>query len=195
MNNEANTSKWKKIVNVILLILVVAEIPLNAVIIGLGAVDIIPRIGAAVNVVALAYAALYMLMGYQKQAATGFKGFVIFFSITLLIACASCSLLGSEIIYAVIEGVYAISFGCSLVIVVAKDLKWKKSITLCGVITAINFVMFVIIMIFAKGVSNGGNLQGSVYQVRSSAMLLGSVILIVMMYAKYEDKKARGREV
>lgn len=124
----------------------------------------------------LLFAALYFMMGFKKDAAPYYKLFAWMFAIS---TCVFVLAVRTMPIVFVIIGL--INYAILSILAVAKDLGKKKSFILCIISIVVSAAAIVLFCIL-----NAGSV------ITMASKLLLSVLLFVMVNAKYADKGIRG---
>lgn len=188
-------SKNLKVIRILLIVLAIAVMPANVITIGIGEADLIPKIGAALNILAIMYLIYYIIIGFKKVGSTTFKGFMLFYTCALLMTVVSNAMYSYDNVSPIVVCLLAISFASAFMLTLSKDLGKKKSMILCLVVNVITILTFIMIVIYLPGLRRGGNLVGTIFGIRSASLAVTGIIMTLMTYAKYIDKISRGREV
>ena len=143
------------------------------------------KLAVAFALIALIMGAFYFAHGYQKNAAIFMKAFTILYTLSLLITLVV--MVDTDTISKLYVTLIAISFGMMCVLVIGRDLGKKKSYILSIIVFALMFISFIVATIVGAGTATG----------RAALVLCGgpvllSLMLLMMMGAKYADKDARG---
>lgn len=128
----------------------------------------------------LVFSLAYRLGGYKKDAALYFMGYIHLYALTTLVAALGLRSI-ADVHLPLCE---TLSFGILCAMAIAKDLGRRKSFILCGVLILCK-LMVVVVTLVNKAAVTGGIVSD----------ILLAVMLGIMVYAKYEDKKSRGRDV
>lgn len=178
--------KEKKIVPIwvsaILAILLIAGIGLNIyyTITTYNAIEEIPT--RLFDFLACFYALTYCFKGYSKNVASTYK----IFSITYCISCMLPIFLVAKtyqagIASAIVLALHLIVFACTSIFAFAKDLGKKKSYTLAAIVLACTLIN-----------SGFGIAASTPFILGMCGKVILSIVFLIMVYAKYQDKTARG---
>lgn len=148
-------------------------------------------VGEGLSLLSLVFAGYYMVAGYSKNAAKGYKAFAALFALS-----QAASLL------AAVQGEYgwlsitcaAVSLALILVLLFGRNMGRTVSLTLCCVLMALRLAA---VVSFSYPDIPGVTLPGDAAMItlltgRCAVTLLLACELCIMTYAKYLDKIARG---
>ncbi len=178
-------SKKFLVVMIINVVLLVAAIIIN--IIGLN-FTISPQL--IVNLVAIAFAMAYLIFDYTKEGNKLFRLFVGFLAIKEIYAIVNMAMFEIVPWFAIVLTV--ISYSAPLLICLSKDFGAKKSYATCFVYIAVSIASLVYTSVMLPGLVNGGTMEGTVLAIYNTTRLILTLILLLMVYAKYQDKYSRG---
>ncbi len=136
-----------------------------------------------IDCIACGIALAYCLKGYSKNAAGFFKAFCIAYCVSRVfpIFAIAESYRAGNFVYPLILLMHLITFAAMSIFVVAKELGKKKSCVLAGIIFACTLVNLLPILgtpfYFMIGIITN---------------LILTIVFLIMVYAKYQDKAARG---
>lgn len=135
-----------------------------------------------ITCIAIIMALVYCFMGYKKNAAAYFKAFSIAGTLIQMVYLYAMATKFDNVLTAKITFcVSLISYASWSMLAVNKDLGKTKSCWLSGII------MFLSVVVAMLQTPNG-----TYYILKSCTVVLVSVFLFVMVYAKYQDKTDRG---
>lgn len=153
------------------------------------AANIWSRISSICALVALVFAAFYILKGYGKDAARYFKLFALLFALSEF---ASLLVIGTTIKEGTPVLISGVLFAIVLFMAIGLDVGKGRSLVLCAVVVAMAVAQLVLSIQHEPGVLLGGTTYGTLAMLRNAVKVLLSCLFGIMVYAKYVDKKMRG---
>jgi len=142
------------------------------------------------NISALGLSLVYLFYGYKKFAASYFMFFMVFLAIKEGLALYSMIVDEKVPVYAAaIVGTMMLSYLCLAFI---KNLGKKKSFIICGIILLLSLVTLISGLVYTPIVITAKTIVGLQLAMFNLTRVLMAIILIIMVYAKYEDKYSRG---
>jgi len=166
-----------KIVSVIDLVLLLVSIYANV----LGILKDSNILQYVFNLLAILFAFAYCFVGYKKNGNLYYRLFCGFLALKEMMAITYIGLYENVPAFTFI--IFLICYGSYLVMAVAKDLGKEVSLILALVNTVLSAIAFVFVAINAQYIS--------VITYNSTRLVL-TLVLLIMVYAKYTDKKIRG---
>ena len=141
-----------------------------------------------ITLIALAFAFIYLLKGYTKAAATYYKCFMISFTVAIL-AHSVFNFTNNHQDYLGIT-----AYGIMCILCAAENLGKEKSMALGIIVAVCEAVLLVMTIFFDSDALSLGEAICIQSNIRLVAMLVMSIVMNIMIIAKYKDKAARGRE-
>ena len=181
---QTKNSLYKALLIVNLICLLVGVLAMISIIVGPTA-NIYMRISGIFVLLALVFAAYYILMGYQKADAKFYKLFQTFFGFAQLVAILDIGITVGEYLPVLIS---CLLFGLFIYMVLIKNLGKQRSQILCLVI----FVLSVLDLLAGVSKVPCTDMYGTLVLIRNIAKILLTIMFCIMTYAKYLDKAARG---
>jgi len=166
-----------KIVTVIDFVLLLVSIYANYI----GIVNNNADIQYILNLVAIALALVYCFVEYKKNGNLYYRLFSGFLAVKEMVVLAHVGVY--EDVPAFTFFVFTICFGVYLLIAVAKDLGKVLSMVLAGINIVLSAIAFAFVAVNAQYID--------VITYNSTRVVL-TLVLMVMVYAKYKDKSNRG---
>jgi len=161
---------------VILIILSIVALILNAAAMVNGEENLPVQICCLFNIAALIYAAYYIFSGFSKDAAKYFKAFGVIFALALVAALAAADGYLMTLLA-------ALSLSAVIILTFGKDMGKKASFIACGILLVLTVLFYI--------ASLSSNAAFAVRSMTVTGIVL-SLLLGVMIYAKYADKAQRG---
>lgn len=178
------TKKILTVLMYVLTFLLVSAILGNCIVLysfaSLGTGDIMGYITCVFRILVCTFAIYYVVAGCKKEeGATYFKAFMNLFALAMLLEIAN---LAAYTTFSVV--LFALSFGSLTVLSCALDLGEKKSTLLAGIVAVTGAAQFISFTMMDS--------VGTVTWISIGTYLLLALMCILMVYAKYQDKKERG---
>lgn len=142
------------------------------------------------NIGAIIFSLVYLLYGYKKNAADYFKFFMLFLALKELLAIESMLVEEGAPIYAVV--IVATMMLGFVVLAFGKDLGKKKSTIACAIVVGLSVLTLIVGMMYTPKDLTKNVLVGITLNIFNLTRVLMTSITAIMVYAKYEDKYARG---
>lgn len=154
------------------------------------------RLTAAVVILALLGALIYLLTGYQKDSAVFHRIFLVLYAVSTVFQNVSITYVGESVFSRINVALYTVIFGNVLVLLLAKDFGKTKTFAVCGV----NLLCSAVLLASRIAVLNPELTAFEVLRDIEMILLVASEVVIsliafVVSAAKYADKEARGRSV
>ena len=148
-------------------------------------VHIMPKIGSVLNLLALISASAYCISGYRKNAQIFYKGFLSFYAIHILTGAYGMvvDFKGSPMAAAWVLA-FVITYANVMMLFIPDNLGEKKSKVIAAMNAVIWFGFLIHHFVFKS------NTIG-IYTIRICSYLLSAILIAVLVWAKYEDKKER----
>ena len=144
--------------------------------------DVFYKIEAIADLLALAGASIYLVLGYKKGVASIYKACMYICGLHALLVTALA--INEEIKY--IPVIFcAISYGNIFLLALGKDLGKKMSLGLAITVVLLRTFGFVSSIFERTGVFN-------TYSILILSQLVLALFVLIIVYAKYTDKKNRG---
>ena len=189
---EKKSSLYKTLLIISLILLVpTAVVSVQNVIGSSAGDDVFLRFSGVLSILAAIVGIYYIATGFKKEHANAFKIYMACYVLSLLTSLISAGSYGTELLPLILT---SIMFGLSLVLFLGKDLGKRNSQIYCSIIVILAIGLFLQVLISHMFVANGGDAYGTMLAIRQSSNLVLSLVLAVMMYAKYVDKTSRDRE-
>lgn len=147
---------------------------------------VMPKVGTVLNLLALICATVYFMDGYKKQSQFFYKGFFAFYAIHLLTGTYGMVMdFEPSVMSAAWILLFEVTFANLLMLFIPANLGGKKSevLAILNMCLWIGFLTFDVIT---------GKLTSPIYAIRISSYVLCSILIVVLVLAKYNDKKERG---
>ena len=188
---EKKSSLYKTLLVISLILLVPTAVVSVQNVIGSAGDDIFLRFSGVLSILAAIVGIYYIATGFKKEHANAFKIYMACYVLSLLTSLISAGSYGTELLPLILT---SIMFGLALVLFLGKDLGKRNSQIYCSIIVILAIGLFLQVLISHMFVANGGDAYGTMLAIRQSSNLVLSLVLAVMMYAKYVDKTSRDRE-
>jgi len=166
-----------KIVSIIDLLLLLVSIYANV----LGIMKDNNYLQYIANLLAIILAFAYYFVGYKKKGNLYYRLFSGFLALKEMLAIMYIGVYENVPAYTFI--IFTICFGVYLILAVAKDLGKKLSFVLASINIALSAFAFAYVAMNVKYIS--------VITYNSTRLIL-TLVLIIMVYVKYNDKEIRG---
>lgn len=140
-------------------------------------ITVLGSLDYVVTMFTLMFAALYFMLGYKKNSAIYYKMFVWSYAVGMGVLVLLME--GKPLVFIISS---LINYGILFVLAVGKDLGKVRSYILCILgllLETLSVILFIRIF-------------GTQYISCMSSKVLLSILLLVMIYAKYADKDSRG---
>ncbi len=155
-----------------------------------------PKILAAVAILACVSAAYYALRGFKKYTAPAYTVFMFICSVfNMLCIIGTAIRIGGtehEIITAFIVVMNTVLFSCFQLLAIPKDFGKARSFGAAYVILGIVAAQLIWAIIGAVSGSGFGFANNLAIFVRMGTKIVMVVVTLIMVYAKYSDKEERG---
>ena len=146
---------------------------------------VMPIVGTALNLAALACAVVYCTYGYQKKASVFYKGFFLLYAVHLLTGAYGMVVdFNGSLLAAVTVIAFAITFANLLMLFVPDNLGKTKSTVIAAINVLIWLGFLIHHFIFRRD-------DVGIYTIRMASYLLSALLTAVLVYAKYADKAER----
>ncbi len=188
---EKKSSLYKTLLIISLILLVPTAVVSVQNVIGAAGDDIFLRFSGVLSILAAIVGIYYIATGFKKEHANAFKIYMACYVLSLLTSLISAGSYGTELLPLILT---SIMFGLALVLFLGKDLGKRNSQIYCSIIVILAIGLFLQVLISHMFVANGGDAYGTMLAIRQSSNLVLSLVLAVMMYAKYVDKTSRDRD-
>lgn len=144
--------------------------------------DVFYKIEAIADLLALLGASIYLVLGYKKGVASVFKTSMYICALHALLVTALA--VNEEVKYIPVISC-AISYGNIFLLALGKDLGKKMSYGLAITVVILRTLGFVSSIFSGLGLFN-------TYSVLVLSQLVLALFVLIIVYAKYTDKKSRG---
>lgn len=168
---------------------IAAGVLANGYVITSGEANFVAVLESILIIVALVSALFYIFLGYKKDAAHYFKLFLYLFALAQLVSIVNATFNPEHTTLSV--ALAALTYAPVLILASAKDLGRRVSLILCGIVIAVYLFIFVGAAFTYPGSLRGDTSFGTFVLIRDGALLLLSLIMGVITFAKYVDKAER----
>ena len=135
---------------------------------------------------ALVFAILYIVNGCTKEDARFYKSFLIAYALALLAdGSFKCKYFGNGYLCFT-------AYGILCILCVAENLGKKKSLIMGWIVVICTALVLGSTLILTPGVLRGGDEMSTQSVIRAGANFSMALIMLIMIFAKYKDKEARG---